>query len=274
MRRAHGLRLLFGGIMVALFILGLTPAGASSANISHSYSTSVSITNGSLVSLDPLHSNFVIPSNSDNGQQLLGVAVGINDSLLAVDPSTNNGVVQVATSGQANALVSNLNGDINVGDQIAVSPFSGVGMKAIPGAHVIGLAQTSFNSSSSTTSEQVTDKRGKRNNLLVGYVKLGIAIGTASTQGSDQQLNDLQKAAKAISGHNVTTARAFISLIVAVVATATLITLIYASIYGGVISIGRNPLAKYAIFRSLISVLVMVLVTAAIAGLTIFFLLR
>ena len=260
--------------MVALFILGLTPAGASSANISHSYNTSMSITNGSLVSLDPLHSNFVVPSNNDNGQQLLGVAVGINDSLLAVDPSTNNGVVQVATSGQANALVSNLNGDINVGDQIAVSPFSGVGMKAVPGAHVIGLAQTAFNSSSSTTSEQVTDKRGNRNNLLVGYVKLGIAIGTASTQGSDQQLNDLQKAAKAISGHNVSTARAFISLIVAVVATATLITLIYASIYGGVISIGRNPLAKYAIFRSLISVLVMVLVTAAIAGLTIFFLLR
>ena len=276
MRKVRSIKILLGGFGVALFILiGLTPAGASSANISHSYSTSASIINGSLVSLDPLHSNFVVPANSGNGQQLLGVAVAINDSLLAVDPSNNSGVVQVATSGQANTLVSDVNGDINVGDQISVSPFNGVGMKASPGSHVIGLAQTAFSrASTATTAENVTDKSGKSTQVLVGYVKLGIAIGTASTQGSDQQLNQLQKAAKAISGHDVSTARAFISLLIAVVAIVALITLIYASIYGGVISIGRNPLAKYAVFRSLGSVMVMVILMASIAGTTIFFLLR
>jgi len=40
------------------------------------------------------------------------------------------------------------------------------------------------------------------------------------------------------------------------------------------ISIGRNPLAKYAVFRTLGSVLAMAGLTALIAGLTIFFLLR
>lgn len=275
MRKVSGIRLFLGLVGGALIPLGLTPAGASSANISHSYSTTASITAGSLVSLDPLHSNFVLPANTGNGQQLLGVAVDINDSLLAVDASTNAGVVQVATSGTANTLVSTVNGDITVGDQISVSPFNGLGMKAGPGSHVIGLAQTGFDSKSiGTKTEAVTDKSGKSSQVLVGYVKLGIAIGTASTQGSDNQLNELQKAAKAVTGHSVSTARAFISLTVAVVATAALITLIYASIYGGIISIGRNPLAKYAVFRSLASVFGMVAITGLIAGITIFLLLR
>ena len=108
----------------------------------------------------------------------------------------------------------------------------------------------------------------------MGYVKLGIAIGTASTQGSDNQLNELQKVAKALTGHNVSTARAFMSMIIAVVAAAALITLIYASIYGGIISIGRNPLAKYAVFRSLATVLGMIAITGLISGIAIFLLLR
>ena len=275
MRKVSGIRLFLGLVGGALIPLGLTPAGASSANISHSYSTTASITAGSLVSLDPLHSNFVLPANISNGQQLLGVAVDINDSLLAVDASTNAGVVQVATSGTANTLVSTVNGAITVGDQISVSPFNGLGMKAGPGSHVIGLAQTGFDSkSSSTTTEAVTDKDGKNSQVLVGYVKLGIAIGTASTQGSDNQLNELQKVAKALTGHNVSTARAFMSMIIAVVAAAALITLIYASIYGGIISIGRNPLAKYAVFRSLATVLGMIAITGLIAGTAIFLLLR
>ncbi len=50
-----------------------------------------------------------------------------------------------------------------------------------------------------------------------------------------------------------------------------LITLIYASIYGSIVSIGRNPLAKYAVFRTLGSVLGLAALTAAISCLIIFF---
>ena len=261
------------GAISILTLLTLTPASASSANISHSYSSTVNIPNGSLVSLDPKQSNYVEPSNSSNGTQLLGVSVASSDSLLAIDPT--NGQVQVATSGTVNALVSTLNGSINVGDQISVSPFNGIGMKAAPGSHVIGLAQTAFNDNTSgSTTQQITDKQGKSSQVFIGYVRLGIAIGTASTQGSDDQLNGLQKLSVGLTGHAVSTARVVISLVIAVVAFLALITLIYASIYGGIISIGRNPLAKYAIFRSVASVLGMVLLVAVVASLTIFFLLR
>lgn len=269
----HRLRLFFTGTAVALTFIGLSPAGASSANISHSYNSNQDIQVGSLVSLDPNQSNYVEASNTNNGTQLLGIAVATDDSLLAID--AGSGKVQVATSGTADALVSTLNGNINVGDEIAVSPFNGIGMKATAGSHVIGLAQTSFNQSTSGSSNQtVTDKTGHTNHIVVGFVRLGIGIGTAASVGGANQLSALQKLGKGLTGHLVPTSRIVISIVIAVVAFLALITLIYASIYGGIISIGRNPLAKTAIFRTIGSVLGMVIVVAIVASVTIFFLLH
>ena len=273
MRSLRRVRLALTVVGASLIGLGLAPAGASSANISHSYRATSSITNGSLVSLDPSRSDYVQLANTDNGNRLLGVAVAKDDSLLAVDPT--DGAVQVATSGNATAIVTTLNGKINVGDQIAVSPFNGLGMKAGSGSRIIGLAQTSFSSSSpGATSQTVTDKSGKTSSVQIGYVRISIAIGTASTSASGPQLNGIQRLAKSLTGHVVSTPRVIVSLVVAAVALIALITLIYASIYGSIISIGRNPLAKYAVFRTLGSVLAMAGLTALIAGLTIFFLLR
>lgn len=274
MRNQRHLRLLVIGMGISLLCLGLAPAGASSANISHSYHAATPVPNGSLVSLDPQKSDYVVSSNSDNASRLLGVAVATNDSLLAVDP--DQGTVQVATNGTASALVSTLNGTINVGDQIAVSPFNGIGVKASPGSKIIGLAQTSFDGTSSgAIQEKVTDNAGKARDISVGYVRLSIGVGTnVDAASGDQQLNSLQKLAKSITGHVVSTARVVISLVVALVAIISLIVLMYASIYGSIISIGRNPLAKYAVFRTLGSVLGMAVLTAVIASLIIFFLLR
>jgi hypothetical protein len=259
-------------LTATLVVLGLAPVGASSANISHSFNSTDEVRIGSLVSLDSKQSDYVSLANSSNASKLLGVAVASNDSLLAVD--AEEGKVQIATSGVANALASTLNGNIAVGDQIAVSPFDGVGMKASAGSKILGLAQTALNAGTDgVTTQSVTDKHGKTRQIIVGYVRINIGIGTA-TQGVDANLNSLQRLVRSITGHTVSAARAFISLAVAIVASLALITLIYASIYGSIVSIGRNPLAKYAVFRSLTSVLIMAVLTAGVASLTIFFLLR
>lgn len=266
-------RLLATGVGAVLIALGLASAGASSANLSHSYQATAGIPNGSIVSLDPKRSDYVVPANTSNGARLLGVAVAGNDSLIAVDVTP--GKVQVATAGNASVLVSTLNGNINVGDQIGVSPFGGIGMKALPGSRVIGLTQTAFNSGTEgATNEHITDKNRKASTIKVGYARINIAIGTNATVLTDANLNSLQKVAKTLTGHTVSTERAAISLAVAIIAMLVLITLIYASIYGSIVSIGRNPLAKYSVFRTLSSVLALALLVTLIAGLTIFFLLK
>lgn len=274
MRRGRSLKLLVAGVGLTLVVvLGLSPAGASSANISHSYHGDGTIADGSIVSLDATRSDYVQPANLDNGGRLLGVAVNGNDSLLAVDASP--GLVQVATSGNATVLVSTVGGDIHVGDAIGVSPFNGVGMKAETGERVIGLAQTDFNSGTSGASRQtVTDKNGKRQQIWVGFVKLSIAIGSDSTNGQQANLSSLQRLARSVTGHTVSNTRVAISLIVVIVSLFALITLVYASIYGSIISVGRNPLAKYAVFRTLSTVLGMAALTTLVASVTVYLLLR
>jgi hypothetical protein len=273
MRRLRTLKVLLTGVLLSLAVLSLAPAGASSANISHSYHGAGSIPDGSIVSLDPQRSDYVQPANTTNGARLLGVAVNGNDSLLAVDATP--GLIQVATSGTATVLVSTLNGNVNVGDPVSVSPFNGVGMKAQAGARTIGLAQTSLNrGTGGVTFETVKNKQGKDTQIAVGLARLTISIGTNNNDSSDQNLNSLQRFARSVTGHTVSTLRVAISLVIVSVSLLALITLVYASIYGSIISVGRNPLAKYAVFRTLGTVLGMAALTTIVTAITVYLLLR
>lgn len=267
------LKLALTGGVLTLAVLSLSPAGASSANISHSYHSDGQIADGSIVSLDPGKSDYVQPANTDNAGRLLGIAVDGNDSLLAVDASP--GLVQVATTGDATVLVSTVNGAIHVGDAIGVSPFNGVGMKAAPGGRTIGLAQTDFDGGTEGAHQQtVTDKNGKHKQVFVGFARLSIAVGTDNANGQLENLNGLQRVVRSITGHTVSTWRITISLVVVAVSLLALITLVYASIYGSIISVGRNPLAKYAVFRTLGTVLGMAALTTLLASVTVYLLLR
>jgi hypothetical protein len=273
MRYLRDLRWLVTAFMGVMLTACLVPAGATSANISHSYYADKGIANGSIVSLDPSKSDYVQAANDTNGRRLVGVAVDSNDSLLAVDAARSK--IQVAISGTVNTLVSTINGPIKVGDRIGVSPFNGVGMKTVPSSYTIGLAQTAFDSNSpGTSTQEVKNKAGQTARLQVGYVRLNVAIGIDTSSGSAPSLNALQRIAKSLTGHTISTVRAVISLLIAAVTVVSLITLIYASIYGSIISIGRNPLAKYAIFRTLTSVLAMAVILAITAGIMIYLLLR
>lgn len=259
------------GILLGLILFGWTSARAASANLSHSYNASGAISTGSIVSLASQQSNTVELANSNNGSDLLGVVVDSNDSLLAIDASSTT--VQVATTGQAQVLVSTLNGPISTGDKIAVSPLSGIGMKAGPGDYVIGLAQSGFSDhDSNAQSQTVTDTTGHAHKLSVGTLDLTIAIGFNPANNSSQ--NGLQKFVSSLTGRNVSTLRIVVSLMVTAVALAALVTLVYASIFGSIISIGRNPLAKLAVFRTLGTVLGMALLIAVLAAGVIFLLLH
>lgn len=271
MRMQRPSRLIATGLAGFFILLAAIPVSASSPNISHSYRTSKQIAEGSLVSISHSKQNYIEDANTSNGDRLVGVTVKSDDSLLAFDP--DNAKAQVATNGTVNTLVSDLNGDIKVGDQISVSPFNGIGMKAELGTNVVGLAQTTFNKSSpEATSRTVKDKNGVSKEIHVGYVRLSIAVGeTVST--NNPQPNGLQKLVHSLTGRTLSTWRIVLSIAIGIVTAIAIITLIYASIYGGIISIGRNPLAKSIIFRALSSVLSMSIVVALIGGLLIYLLL-
>jgi len=258
-------------ITLLIPIFGYSVAGAASPTVSRAYGIQGTIQPGSLVSLVQEHGSVVEASNTNNSTRLIGVAVAASSSLIEVNSSV--GTVQVATDGTATTLVSTINGPIKVGDQVGVSPINGVGMKVGPNSRVIGLAQASFSSSSSGASqEQVTDTKGGTKTVTVGFIPIGIAIGTTN-QGTQQETG-LQKIAKNFLGHPISNVRMIVALIIAAISLASIISLIYASVYSTIISIGRNPLAKFEVMRTLTSVMGMVLIIAGIASLTIYLLLR
>ncbi|MFI5271294.1 MAG: hypothetical protein ACHQT9_04605 [Candidatus Saccharimonadales bacterium] len=265
-------------IFVIIWVIGLTSlsvvnVSATSADISHSYRiTSSNIPSGSLVSLDQNKSNYVVLANSDNTSRLLGVAVSKDSSLIVLDPAT--GTLQVAISGVVNGLVSTVNGPINIGDQITASPFNGVGMKALPGFRIVGIAQSTLNSSSQNVSTQeVTDKNGNKTTIEVGYVRINVTSGS-NASGSSLGQNSIQKLAETIAGHPVSNIRIVLSILIALFAIIALSILIYASIHASIIAIGRNPLAQNSVFRTLATALALAAFTAAIACVAIVVILR
>jgi hypothetical protein len=263
MHLSRHLRISFIGLGTYLLFINLAPVGASSANISHSFQSTKSIPTGSLVSIDPKTSDYVIASNTNNAARVFGVAVNSSDSLLAVDAT--KGAVQVATSGTATALVSDVNGPIKVGDQIAVSPFDGIGMKATSGTKIIGLAQSAFDTSASGVEKRtVKNISGQSKDIAIGSLRVNISPGSASG-GADDSANGLQKLVRTVTGKTIPTVRIIVALVITIVTLIALIALIYGSVYSTIISVGRNPLAKYAIYRSMGSVLAMAAITAIVA---------
>ena len=263
---------------VPLLLLGLVLGGgalvsAASANISHPYQGSKDIVTGSLVSLDSTEDNFVEAANLDTANRLVGISVDDNDSLVEIDADSNR--LQIAVSGVAPALVSDINGAIESGDQIAVSPFSGIGMKAEPGSRIIGLAQSALSGSEAgITSKEVTDKDGQKKTIQIGYVRVSIAIGSVPTAQVDAEQNAIQRVARSLTGHNVSTVRLVVSSFIAVIALIALVVLIYSSVYGTIVAIGRNPLAKASIFRALLSIVGLVVLTSVVALTTIYLIIR
>jgi hypothetical protein len=260
--------------LITLNLVFPVVAFAASATISRSYQENNPIPSGSIVSIASKDSSHVLSSNTTNGSRLIGVTVSKNQSLLAIN--SNNLQTQVATSGTVTALVSNLNGNVSQGDQVAISAIAGVGMKAQPGSYVIGLAEASFTSRSShVTTQTIKQLNGRSKTVEIGYIPVSIDITTvpAGTDGNSQ-LGGLQQFAKSLTGNVISKTRIILALVIATITLSLVVALVYSSIYGSIISIGRNPLARMDIIKNLMRVLVMTSFLTIIALLIIFFLLH
>lgn len=260
-------------VTLLLSVLCCAVSAAALATLSRSFATDTPITPGSLVSTETTAANTVTPANIDNGQQLIGVVVPLDQSLLAIDAASNK--VQVALSGVTNVFVSTLGGTIKTGDQIAVSPINGVGMKAGDGMRTIGIAQTNFGRDSpGATKQELHDKSGATQTVYIAAIPIAIVIGYSANSGNSQGiLGQISNLSSALAGHAVSTSQAVLSFLIAIIAIAALVALVYGAIHGSIISIGRNPLSRTSIYRSLAQVVLMALLIMVMATVIVYFIL-
>ena len=253
--------------LIGLFVvfIGLTAPALAITPVSQSYLTDKIIPLGSLVALEGNSADRVIPADTTSVKNLIGVT--INDSTPLVLTSGNSNSTLVATSGIAPTLVSNLNGEIELGDQITASPIAGVGMKATSNIKVIGVAQSQVYGKKTET----VNVDGNNQEIEVGEIRLLVSVGYHYQEQEKTLIpTALQNIANAMAGKKVDPLPIIISLIIFIVTMIIVISLVYSIVRSSIISVGRNPLAQSAVYRNAIQMSVLVLAIIAVATVAIY----
>ena len=252
-------------IVATLAVLGLAllPIGYSKAvlaqAVTQAYNSTTPLSPGIIVQLDDKNPSIVEPATAGNADNIHGVVVAANEAPVTL--SNNNSTMQqvyVATSGEYQVLVSDQNGPIQTGDYISMSSISGVGMKSDNSQTiVIGRALSGFNGTSDTQGTTTLKEGNKNVTIHLGYVNVDFVLSHNPEYQPSKTIvvnNFLQKFGHTIANKNVSLVRVYISAAVLLVCAVIAGGLLYAGVRTSISALGRNPLAKRSILRSLVEV--------------------
>lgn len=247
----HSLRrsALFGSLLavVGLILIPLTATALTS--LSQSYKADKSIPLGSIVSLVDNTTDQVEASSSKNADNMFGIVIGADDSLLSLSSGTDD-QIQVVTSGTVPVLVSDINGPIKQGDHITASPLAGIGMNATSNVRVVGIAQGDLVDSRPHTYK---DSSGQKHTVNLGEVPVLVNVAYFFKQPDKTIIpSAIQNIANALAGKKVDTLPILISAAIFIVTIAIVVSITYSMIRSSIISVGRNPLSQSAIYRNLL----------------------
>lgn len=236
--------------LAALAVLSILAMSSSANAISQGFFADEDLASGTLVSIKGNGSNtIIVPAELENNN-IAGVVVDKHDSTVALSESENQ--VQVTTNGVANLYVTDLYGDIKVGDPIGISPIRGVGAKAISNGKIVGVAQTNFDASRSTRTVSVKKANGDTVEAKVGSVMVAVQIGYYAVSAEEgQRTTGLQQLGGNLAGKPVSAVKVLISLIIALTGTIAAAIILYGGVKSGFTAVGRNPLARLSIFNGL-----------------------
>lgn len=256
-------------ITCSLLVFPLVSSLAASSDFSKPFHSinPTELPAGSLVSLKQKNSKEIVLANSRlKNSTPIGVVVDGKDSLIAIDSKKGN--VMVSISGQANALVTNLRGDIEAGDYIADSVVSGVGAKAELGDRIVGVALERFSIAGESFGKYITidSSSGKKEKILIGSIPILVSPSIVS-DSLQRKVGFLEKVAFQMAGKQVSTVRIILSGVIILVAIVSLLVMIFSSVKTSITAVSRNPLAKVTIFEALAQVMVMI-VLVCLVGLT------
>jgi hypothetical protein len=230
-----------------------------------------SLVAGTIVSLTSKTANVVQKATPGRAPLLLGVTA--DQPLVALGGGQQQ--AQVVVSGLTPALVSNINGDIKIGDKVAVSPLEGIGMKAVASAETVGTAESNL-SGSQTTIRTVTDNSGKKVQVKVGLVSVQVDVSYSAAAGSELDSfvpAFLVSVGSSIAGKDISPLRVLIGFCSLLFGFVVAGVMLQAGVRAGIISLGRNPLASGILRRSLLDVLVTSLGLLAISAIVFYLIL-
>jgi len=242
----------------------LPAAAAATTLVSQTFSADSAIPSGSIVSIKKGTTDQVVSTTASNVNDIFGVVVNADSSQLSISSGGNN-QVNVAQSGVEQVLVSDINGQIAVGDSITASPITGVGMKATSNSKIVGIAQDTFPNS---TAKRITykDKSGQNQSVSAGQVPVLVNISYYYRQPDKTLIpTALQNIANTLAGKKVNTLPILVSIGIFIVTLVVVVSIVYSLIHSSIISVGRNPMSQAAVFRNVIQLSLLVVIILAVA---------
>lgn len=237
------LLLIVAALLLTAVIMARLSSAARADNVVEGYTSSETLQPGEIVALIDAKAKTVKASPANNTAGLYGVVVDPSDAPITL--VGQNSKVFVATTGTYQVLVSVSNGPVKAGDFISVSNVNGIGAKATPGdSLILGRAANGFNG---TTGVVTTN-----NNKNIGRIFVNISVSKNPISNTDPTLPSfLRKAADGLANKSVPVIRVYTALLIFTVSLIAAITVLYSGVRGSLISIGRNPLSRKAIFSGM-----------------------
>lgn len=240
---------------IFLGFAGMTSAETSTQAVSQGYSSANSLQPGMIVRLDPGNSSAVLPLDQTHVDNMLGVVVSSAESAVTLGYKNNTHQVFVTNFGRHDVLVSNQNGPIHVGDYITISSINGIGMETNSSEPIIlGQAAANFNGTTNSIGRTILkSSNGQNQNVNLGLIPVDISVANNPlAQGPKGLPKFLKKVTQFATNKSVSATRVYLSLFIVFAGVVLAITVIYASVKNGIISLGRNPLAKGSIGFNLV----------------------
>lgn len=283
-------RYLLTTLALALTVAWLAPGVLAATNnkqkppakapVTQSYDTKGAVEKGMLVRLTKPYGHTVEPLTYDESQHLLGVVVDANQSVINLSQKSSKPQVYVATYGTFQVLVSNQNGPIVPGDPIGISNIDGIGMKADGfEMSVLGRALSSFNGASGVIgTAKLTSSDGSSRKVSLGRISVSINVGN-NPQRQNGLPGKITKFLKAMgysinSGNPVSPTRLYLAVAILFIASVVSASLLFAAVRNAMVSIGRNPLAKSQIIKSMLQAVIVSLIIFVIGIFGVYLLLK
>lgn len=254
-------------VLAGLLVMGLTSA-ASAQGVVQGYLSKGEIQRGYVVSLVKGSTDTVqaTPAN-DDGSSIFGVAVDPTQAPLTLNRADNTQVF-VATTGNYQVFVSTVRGSIRQGDYLSISSTAGIAALASGTQKaIIGQALQDFDGK-----KNVITKAG---NFSIGRILVNIDPRKNPVATNDVYVPGFMRTVgQAVAGKPVTAQRIYLSLVFLLAAVTLATTLLWASVRGGMIAMGRNPLNRGHILNSMFKVITAAVMVFLIGLFGVYLLLR
>jgi len=221
------------------------------------YNTDDSLQSGMIVMFKKGDTSKVAALSPDIPDQMQGVVVNPNDAPVTI--SNGDQKVYVATTGHYDVLVSDQGGTIKPSDYITISSVQGIGMKAgTTQPVVLGKALTGFDAKNGVLGNTtLKDKQGKETKVNFGKVTVDISISRNPQLKVEANVpSSLRKISTAVAQRDVTANRIYLGMVMIFITSFIAAIVLYAGVRSSITALGRNPLSRKSIFRSLIQVII------------------